>query len=433
MKKILPSTQGGQALILIALAAIGLFAITGLAIDGSAKFSDRRHAQNAADAAALAGALALGKEETTWKLNAMDIANENGYDDNHVTNDVYVYRCDETGSSCGSYAGSTQYVQVIITSDVNTYFARILGIEETHNTVQAVVLAQKGGPLYDGNLIVALNPNPCTGSNGNIVLGGNGTINLTGGGLFVNSGGSGCGIEQSGCPTITVTDGGVNSTGTANVHLGSSSSSCTANSSGIPSPSYNNDPYDYPPEMPALPPECTSPYGTYSNPNSAQTVVTPGRWNEFPPADSSVNDEIVMMPGVYCVDDVIKLRSRNLVLSGHDVTIYIRSNNYFQIEGGTINLDAPDDGPYAGYLIIVDSNFTGTPPQCSMDGNSMNTYEGTIFAPYCDVKVNGDSTGANLDAQIIGYTVTLNGGTTMNLNYDIDKVVHSPRRVGLMK
>jgi hypothetical protein len=185
--------------------------------------------------------------------------------------------------------------------------------------------------------------------------------------------------------------------------------------------------------MPALPPECTSPYGTYSNPNSAQTVVTPGRWNEFPPADSSVNDEIVMMPGVYCVDDVIKLRSRNLVLSGHDVTIYIRSNNYFQIEGGTINLDAPDDGPYAGYLIIVDSNFTGTPPQCSMDGNSMNTYEGTIFAPYCDVKVNGDSTGANLDAQIIGYTVTLNGGTTMNLNYDIDKVVHSPRRVGLMK
>ena len=140
-----------------------------------------------------------------------------------------------------------------------------------------------------------------------------------------------------------------------------------------------------------------------------------------------------MMPGVYCVDDVIKLRSRSLVLRGHDVTIYIRSNNYFQIEGGTINLDAPDDGPYAGYLIIVDSDFTGTTPQCSLDGNSINTYEGTIFAPYCDVKVNGDSTGANLDAQIIGNTVTINGGATMNINYDIDKVVHTPRRVGLIR
>jgi Flp pilus assembly protein TadG len=424
--------EGGQALIIIALAAIGLFGAAGLAIDGTIKFSDRRHAQNAADAAAMAGALSMGKEETDWKVKAIEVANDNGYDRNLVTNNVEVYRCDETGASCGAYAGSTQYVQVIITSNVNTYFARILGINQTRNTVQAVALAQKGGPFYDGNLIVALNPNECTGSNGNIVLGGSGTVNLTGGGLFVNSGGSGCGIELSGCPEIHI-DGDVSSTGTANVNLGSSSSSCTATSSEIPPPSYDNDPYDFPPQMPPLPTECTSPYGTYSNPNSAQTVVTPGRWNEFPPTDSSVHSEVVMMPGVYCVDDVIKLRDRHLTLTGHDVTIYIRSNNYFQVEGGTINLDAPNEGTYAGYLIIVDSDFTGTPPNCSIDGNSINTYEGTIFAPYCDVVVNGDSTGANIDAQIIAYTVTLNGSTRMDINYDVDNVVHTPRRVGLMR
>jgi Flp pilus assembly protein TadG len=427
--------ERGQALVIIALAAIGLFGITGLAIDGTAKFSDRRHAQNAADAAALAAALSkgTGAAATVWKYEAKLVADANGYDGNFVSNTVSVYHCQESGASCGAYAGSSEYVQVIIQSKVNTYFARILGIEQTQNTVQAVALAQKGGPFYDGNLIVALNPNPCTGSNGNIILGGNSDINITGGGVFVNSGGSGCGIELSGCPTINVTNGGVTSAGTANVNLGSSSTTCTASSSVIPAPTYNSDPYDFPPEMPAVPPECTSPYGSYSNPNSSQTVVTPGRWNEFPPTDSSVHDEIVMMPGVYCVDDVIKLRSRNLVLRGQDVTIYVRANNYLQIEGGTINLDAPDTGPYAGYLFIVDSDFTGTPPNCSIDGNSINTYEGTIFAPYCDVIVNGDSTGANLDAQIIGYTVTLNGGATMNINYDIDRVVHEPRRVGLMK
>jgi hypothetical protein len=49
--------ERGQALILIALAAIGLVAVTALAIDGSAKYSDRRHAQNAADASSLAAAL----------------------------------------------------------------------------------------------------------------------------------------------------------------------------------------------------------------------------------------------------------------------------------------------------------------------------------------------------------------------------------------
>ena len=52
--------ERGQALVIIALAAIALFGITGLAIDGTAKFSDRRHAQNAADAAALAAALGKG-------------------------------------------------------------------------------------------------------------------------------------------------------------------------------------------------------------------------------------------------------------------------------------------------------------------------------------------------------------------------------------
>ena len=427
--------ERGQALIIIALAAIALFGIAGLAIDGSIKFSDRRHAQNAADAAALAGALAkgAGEDATAWKAKAKQSAYDNGYDSNFLSNTVYVYSCLDPASSCGAYDDNDQYVQVIVKSTVNTYFARVLGINQTQNTVQAVALAQKGGPLYDGNLIVALNPNPCTGSNGNIVLGGDSDINLTGGGIFVNSGGAGCGIELSGCPTVSVTDGSVTSTGTSNVNLTSSSLTCSTSSSEIPTPSYNSEPYGFPPDMPAVPPECTSPYGTYSNPNSAQTVVTPGRWNEFPPSDSSVHNEIVMMPGVYCVDDVIKLRSRNLVLKGQDVTIYIRANNYFQIEGGTINLDAPDEGPYAGYLVIVDSDFTGTPPNCSIDGNSINTYEGTIFAPYCDVTVNGDSTGANLDAQIIGYTVTLTGSATMNINYDLDKVVHDPRRVGLMK
>src|ERR1044071_3739143 len=58
MKKLFFPTERGQALILIAFAAIGLFAIAGLAIDGTAKYSDRRHAQNAADTAALAGAFA---------------------------------------------------------------------------------------------------------------------------------------------------------------------------------------------------------------------------------------------------------------------------------------------------------------------------------------------------------------------------------------
>ena len=114
MVKMKHAMERGQALILIALAAIGLFGITGLAIDGSAKFSDRRHAQNAADTAALAAALAKATALTNGLANspascpppsgfsaspvcaalqlaALDRADSNGYDNNLVSNTVEVY------------------------------------------------------------------------------------------------------------------------------------------------------------------------------------------------------------------------------------------------------------------------------------------------------------------------------------------------------
>src|ERR1051325_1332199 len=122
------SFERGQALILIALAAIGLFGMAGLAIDGSAKFSDRRHAQNAADTAALAASLAKVKGHTDWKLYGLDRALSNGYDNNLISNTVTVYSCDEAGSGCGHNSGDSNYVRVAINSKINTTFARVIGI-----------------------------------------------------------------------------------------------------------------------------------------------------------------------------------------------------------------------------------------------------------------------------------------------------------------
>lgn len=50
-------SESGQTLVIIAFAAIGLFAFAALVIDGNMVFSDRRHAQNAADTAPLDAAL----------------------------------------------------------------------------------------------------------------------------------------------------------------------------------------------------------------------------------------------------------------------------------------------------------------------------------------------------------------------------------------
>jgi len=434
------SEERGQALIIIALAAVGLFAITALAIDGSAKFSDRRHAQNAADAAALAGALALGREETGWRLNALDIAGDNGYDDNLVSNTVDVYRCDETGSSCGAYAGSDEYVQVIITSTVNTYFARILGINQTQNTVQAVALTREGGPLFDGASIVSLNPSPnCSGGSGSgggsVDVGGNGTINLDKGGIFVNSSAS-CGYSQTSCSVVMNVTGGacITSAGSA------INDAC---SSGVPQ-NTTAEPVVIPHEvyMPDRPGECSqtaiAPNLLGMDANGVQNwLIHPGYYTDFPQAGLVPNNKNVYLePGVYCVDSDIHWSGATFKsLDGTSgVTIYITSGHTFSTNiNSPIALNASGSGEYAGYLMIIDGN-EGSIESCTINGGSYLDMNGTIFAPYCNITINGDnSTESKFNAQIIGWNIKLNGGNTITFTYDPSANAELKRRIGLMK
>jgi hypothetical protein len=67
--------QGGQSIILVAIMALGLVALAAMAVDLSNAYFFRRTAQNAADAAALAGA-----EELAWQRNkhGKNLENKNG-------------------------------------------------------------------------------------------------------------------------------------------------------------------------------------------------------------------------------------------------------------------------------------------------------------------------------------------------------------------
>jgi hypothetical protein len=452
--------EKGQALILIALAAFGLFGMVALAIDGGAKFSDRRHAQNAADTAALAGALELARKEVpspdTWDIVARNIADENGYSGDLVRSEIWVYKCNDNATDpgsprhgspvdCGPYNGFKNYVQVVIRSYVNTYFAKVLGINQSANTVHAVAQWQPDGPTYGPEILKSLNPNPCTGDNGNIVFGGNGNITLKGGGAYINSGGDGsCGMELTGCGNLTVTGGTLSSVGDGNINIDPSSQHCTGNISA-PAPTFNAEATLFSPEMPPEPPECNaadvSNWGHWTN-SGGVSYLEPGWYQEFPPRKTptqDIHDQVVMNPGVYCVEDVVKLQDQHLVLTGHDVTIYIRgTNGLFDVQGGHIELDAPDAGqPYAGYLIIIASDFKDTPPNCNINGDSTNIYIGTIFAPFCDFIFNGTNESGNPDlnygTQVIAYTITLTGNSNINFNYSPGAVAQNDPKVGLLR
>ena len=81
----------GQALVIVALAIVGLAGIAGLVIDGGNAFLDRRTAQNAADTAALTAAVTRVRGGENMVAAALSSAAENGYDNNGTTNTVEIH------------------------------------------------------------------------------------------------------------------------------------------------------------------------------------------------------------------------------------------------------------------------------------------------------------------------------------------------------
>src|SRR5512133_1456063 len=150
-------TERGQALILIVLAVVVLAGMAGLVIDGGNAFLDRRNAQNAADSAALAGALTRIRGSQSLSSAALTAAAQNGYNNNGATNIVEVHNPPISGPN----KGNAEYIQVVIGSHVKTYIARVLGFRELINRVEAVARMKtpEVKEILHGQAVISLAPN----------------------------------------------------------------------------------------------------------------------------------------------------------------------------------------------------------------------------------------------------------------------------------
>lgn len=478
-------TERGQALILIALAMIGLVGMVGLAVDGSAKFSDQRHAQNAADTAAMAAALAKVDALKAGQSNTPSIcppssgapsavcatlltagfkrAEHNGYISNLTSKTVVIH----SPPVSGPYSGNDSYVQVIITSIIDTTFARVVGIQQLTNVVEAVALAAPEFNLAKGAMIVSYDPDPncSTGGTGgySVSVSGSSTVNLTGGGIFLNSNDV-CGFRIPNCADLNIYGGqGIYSAGTVdNVDTGS----CTFDPPITEN--LNQKPVAIPDDVywPEAPPECGM--GGYPAPTKLGEVIVdkkkveewliyPGYYTTFPQATLVANkSRIYMASGVYCIDpggpgwdgdlswspvDAAILngstdpaRNKYHAYNPNGVTLYVKKGGGFDVNSNNPTyLDASTTGDYQGYLIILEgiqSSIEG----CTITGGADLHINGLIFAPYCDITINGGSAPtAEINAQLIGWDIKINGTTTINFNYDPSNQVKIKRKVGLIK
>jgi Flp pilus assembly protein TadG len=401
--------EKGQALILITLAAIGLFAFAALAIDGSRAFSDKRHAQNAADTAALAGALAhaRGNDITTA---AQDRATSNGYDDG-AKSDISITITDAPSGVCPANTAGKD-ITVTIVSYVNTTFARVIGRTQVKNAVTATSRACGSfyGPPFDGNAIVSLAPSG-TGYEGM----GDADWIIEGGGIYSNSTDSAA-AHCNGNPSITVPSVTV----AGNVTWGNNcdmtiSGSTTPN---VPQLSYSIYSALFPPE-PACDGTATKSAGTWhpqSGKDGSKVTLTSG-------------DED-FAPGLYCIMNTT-IGPYHGELTGSEVTFYIPSASFslkFSGSGNSFNATAPTDpdNEYKGVLMFLK-------PQVDANGNLLQTQEldlrgngsqdtvGSIIAPSAYVTMFGNSSSdALINSQIIAYKVDSQGTADIHITYDSD-------------
>lgn len=177
----------------MAFAVVVLLGIAALAIDGGMLYLQRRMAQNAADAASLAGALAIaqGYGSDQIKYIASERAKENGFDASGPDTSVVVNWPPVFPSP---YAGNSNYIQVSITGTVASAFAHFVYSGPLAVTVEAVAHARQGEDFAPGFAIFAANLDECQ----TLEFSGNPDLVLSGGGSIYSNSECDCGSGGAG-------------------------------------------------------------------------------------------------------------------------------------------------------------------------------------------------------------------------------------------
>jgi Flp pilus assembly protein TadG len=394
-------SDGGQAVVLIALAMTGLLLGVGLAIDTGRLFVARRDAQAAADAAAWAGAVQLraGGAASAAMAAATTDATENRYTSG--SGGVTVSVSSPPGS--GAFVGNDRYVEVTITVQVGT---TLMPSTVSNVTVRAVAGA---APVDQGFAVVTLDATAAPALN----VSNQGEINVTNAGIKINSSSANAG-DNRGVVTISPTP----SHGTSVVGNAAGPNPWPNETTGqqsLPDPFLNFPKPDTTALTPRTPVCCTLQPGVYTT-------------------NIGGNNAWVMEPGIYVFKNAgIDLEGNSSITSastpvssatGTGVFIFVTTSAY-PASGGTCptptlklrgnngtNITSPTTGTYQGMLIYQDPACNG---EISIGGGAAFTGNGTIYAPAAEVEANGSNAGINVP-QIVAKTVDVQNGK-LNMNY----------------
>lgn len=424
--------EGGQAIVLIAITMLALVMMVGLAIDAGQLFVARRTAQEAADAAAYAGAVVHYERTVAGSGIDTAVAIAAAYTDaalNGFVDGVGGVTVVARVPTSGLYSGNTRYVEVIITEQVRTSI--VPGGALTNVSVRAVAGSE---PLNNAYAIMALDraSTSCAFSTSP-----NADVHLTGGGIQVNSSSSTAACNQQTTASRFTIDpapphgidinGGTSSTWPPGMQVDTSEPAQADPFAGTPPPLTTG----CDPRAPGDP--CVV---HNSIPGGSPTILDPGIWTVT--LGPGGNSTLWLRPGTYILKagingsgnaDVISMRPDTVPACVADcgVLIYNTHSGYparfdpaihtcgglSLVGNAESDLRARTTGAYANFLVYQD-------PACANEmviaGNGRFNGTGTIYLPSATFRFNGNPSTLN-GSQLVANRVDIqNGNITINFN-----------------
>lgn len=411
-----PGTTGesGQMLILFVLALGVLLGMAAMTIDVGLAYVARRDMQNAADAAALAGAdLLLEGQSSVLAANAArDLALQNGYD--NAAADVTVTI--NVPPTSGPHAGDSDFVEVLIEHPIDTVLARAVGKTSFDVSARAVAGIDRTPKPYS---IITLSQTACQSMqfNGQVHL----TIidagTLTNGECSVDAFSTNGTINVATAANHVV--GGWNMTGNSgDVSLPPSRAGHFDDPLiGVPVPTPTSAPVQTCPTYGGSPGTVTLQPGVYNC-----TIDPPGQWElQFEPGgDYYITGGIVINGGgdvnfgqaLYFLQGQGLIITGNGVVTGDAVTFYIDEGQVTLTGNGDTQLTAPTSGTYEGIVIFQNRTLTTT---VNMSGGATADGWGAIYAAGAQIHLVGN-TGSTLH-QFISDTFLMDGNSNITVDY----------------
>lgn len=436
-------SERGQAIVLLAVVIVVLLGFTAVAIDGGMIYADRRNAQNAADAAALAGALEIvNSKNITRAIDTAGVSLEaNGYEIANSHREVTYHT---------EWNGYYYLVTVTLTDTTPTYFAQIIYGGELTNVVTAVAKAKPSQPAAPGMAIMAMSETCAHNAKGSLIGlaggGSDGVIRTYDGNMLVNTPGTAtCALRppsSSGAEGI-VAEPGEDEDGNPVIYniysVGSYNYSGVPKISPVPIKTNINGGAPITDPLAHLPtPQCSGPGGKDADGN-----YLPGNYNYLPTGTPTSG---YLKPGIYCIDggknmggSVYSGEDGNVLLYLKDGSIKISGGDTLKISGpradncsGTVG-DPTATCTFAGLAIFIDRD---NHESLDINGNGELKTEGSIYHIGGTVSAGGGGNSPDdyvVKGQIIANRVHSNGHADFTVTYDAGNVVWVASQLSLVR